>query len=439
MKKVLGYLLAGAVTLGSTSVALAAENPFSDVPPDHWSQEAVSQLAHEGIIEGYAVDGTFKGDQTMTRYEMAQLVAKAMAKAETVDNNTKATIDRLSTEYSDELANLGVRLADLENKFDNFQTTGVIRYQWDHSNFANSDKHREPETNTLLLQLNSAHRVNEHWTGRSRIEYKINNDDGAPAKSARVPHLYALGQYDKFDIMLGRLPHYTRVPYGMIMDIGATGAEAHYAPDENWHFRATATRTALSSELASGAGGKGESTYLAGAVEYYKDKWSAAVTYHRLMATNTYQANEPRTFFQVASVGTVYAFDKNVRLTAGYAIGPKLTNDRIIAGTNSAFSNAPRDAYNIQIDYKGPDLQKKGSFGLVLTYRQLSPFVNLGATYNIGAGRAGLTSLKGWEIGGFYVPEKNIMASLRYFKGRDTMEAGDNKVSAVWGRFEFFF
>ena len=73
MKKSL--VLAMAMALGVSATAFAA-NPFSDVPAGHWAYASVSKLAAAGIVDGYP-DGTFKGDNLMTRYEMAQIVAKA--------------------------------------------------------------------------------------------------------------------------------------------------------------------------------------------------------------------------------------------------------------------------------------------------------------------------------------------------------------------------
>ena len=69
------------MTCALSSTASAAQNPFSDVPENHWAYDAVAQLAKDGIIEGYG-DATFQGGRSITRYEMAQMVAKAMAKKE---------------------------------------------------------------------------------------------------------------------------------------------------------------------------------------------------------------------------------------------------------------------------------------------------------------------------------------------------------------------
>ena len=98
-----------------TTSFVMADNAFSDVTPDDWSYKAVSQLADEGVIDGYP-DGTFKGNKNITRYEMGQIVARLMAKEDTLTADEKATLDKLSTDYADELDNLGVRVDKLENQ-----------------------------------------------------------------------------------------------------------------------------------------------------------------------------------------------------------------------------------------------------------------------------------------------------------------------------------
>ena len=117
MKKSL--VLAMAMALGVTASAYAA-NPFSDVPAGHWAYDSINKLAAAGVIEGDG-DSTFGGDKLMTRYEMAQIVAKAMAKG--------ANVDKLAAEFADELDNLGVRVANLEKKADNVKVTGELRYK----------------------------------------------------------------------------------------------------------------------------------------------------------------------------------------------------------------------------------------------------------------------------------------------------------------------
>ena len=126
MKKHLAVLAATAV-LGVTS-AFAA-NPFSDVTPQDWAYQAVAQLAAQGVVNGYP-DGTFQGQTNITRYEMAQMVAKAMARQDRVDAEQNAIINRLANEFSAELNTLGVRVSTLENKVGNFKFNGDARLRY---------------------------------------------------------------------------------------------------------------------------------------------------------------------------------------------------------------------------------------------------------------------------------------------------------------------
>ena len=136
MKKHLAVLAATAV-LGVTS-AFAA-NPFSDVTPQDWAYQAVAQLASQGIVNGYP-DGTFKGQQNITRYEMAQMVAKALVRQDRVDAEQNAIINRLANEFSAELNNLGVRVSTLENKVGSFKFTGDARLKYEGKNDARDSK-----------------------------------------------------------------------------------------------------------------------------------------------------------------------------------------------------------------------------------------------------------------------------------------------------------
>ena len=125
-KRVLSALVATAV-VGVTTAFVA--NPFSDVTPDSWAYQSVSQLASVGIINGYP-DGTFKGQNNITRYEMAQMVAKAMANQDRANAEQQAMINRLADEFASELNNLGVRVAALENKVGNVKATGDVRLRF---------------------------------------------------------------------------------------------------------------------------------------------------------------------------------------------------------------------------------------------------------------------------------------------------------------------
>ena len=71
-----------------------AVNPFSDVPSDSWAYQAVDQLATAGIINGFILMGTFKGQNNITRYEMAQMIAKGMANQDRANAEQQAMLNR---------------------------------------------------------------------------------------------------------------------------------------------------------------------------------------------------------------------------------------------------------------------------------------------------------------------------------------------------------
>ena len=140
MKKRFAAIFAATAVLGVTT-AFAA-NPFSDVTPQDWAYQSVAQLAAAGVINGYP-DGTFKGQNNITRYEMAQMVAKAMANESRANAEQQAMINRLADEFSSELNNLGVRVSNLENKIGNVKVTGDARLRYQGSDktdmFATAD------------------------------------------------------------------------------------------------------------------------------------------------------------------------------------------------------------------------------------------------------------------------------------------------------------
>jgi S-layer family protein len=131
-------------------VAPAFAQPFADVPTNHWAYDAIAELAAKGLVEGYP-DGTFKGDRAMTRYEMAMVVARLLARIESIQipaaapapQVTRADLEalqRLINEFRAELAALGVRVTAIEEelnaikaRLDNVRITGRYRFRYDGS------------------------------------------------------------------------------------------------------------------------------------------------------------------------------------------------------------------------------------------------------------------------------------------------------------------
>ena len=130
MKKILAMAAVAALAAGAS---VYAANPFSDVSTSDWAYQAISDLSDRGMVEGYP-DGTFKGEQNITRYELAQIIARLMAKEDQMNAEDRAIIDRLASEYADELENLGVRVSNLEKKVGNFAWSGDARMRYQKTN-----------------------------------------------------------------------------------------------------------------------------------------------------------------------------------------------------------------------------------------------------------------------------------------------------------------
>lgn len=178
-----------ALVVTSANSCFAAANPFSDVPADHWAYDAVSQLARDGVIEGYG-DSTFQGNKKITRYEMAQMIAKAMAKQD-VSSTDKALIDKLSSEFSDELDNLGVRVANLERSSDNVKWSGSFmqKYMKKYQTYKKGDGDKIVRNSSggpwyeKEFDLNMAAKIpGSDWTAHAAIVTKWGSDGSGGSK-----------------------------------------------------------------------------------------------------------------------------------------------------------------------------------------------------------------------------------------------------------------
>ncbi|MEG2068798.1 MAG: S-layer homology domain-containing protein, partial [Acidaminococcaceae bacterium] len=202
MKKSL--VLAMAMALGVTATAFAA-NPFSDVPAGHWAYGSVAKLAAAGIVDGYP-DGTFQGNETMTRYEMAQIVAKALAKG------AIGADDKLVAEFANELDNLGVRVAKLEKNADNVKITGQLRAgykSYDHK------KQGDKAEGRTRLYLSGA--INDGWTYGAMIENTQNWATNAEENTTKFRRAFVKGNLGGVKVTAGR--QYFKVGTGNVADL----------------------------------------------------------------------------------------------------------------------------------------------------------------------------------------------------------------------------
>ena len=228
MKKSLAMTLAFVFVFGIFGMAFASPSPFVDVPADHWSYAAINKLVSAGIIDGMG-DGTFQGDKTMTRYEMAQIVGKLMVHTDKANAEQKALIDKLAGEFANELQAMGVRVTNLEKKVGNIKLTGEIRSRYEWSKDADQAKYVKDDELVSKAGQNPAYKtririgmeapVTDELTFKARYgteSYWGTNND--LSNTAKVDQAYLTGKVLGLDkVSFGRQPIF--LGKGLLMDL----------------------------------------------------------------------------------------------------------------------------------------------------------------------------------------------------------------------------
>ena len=425
MKKTMVAALAAALTVGAASTTFAATNPFSDVPRDHWAYDAVTQLAADGVVEGYG-DGTYRGERNITRYEMAQMVAKAMAKSD-MPTSDRALVDRLAAEFSDELNNLGVRVSNLEKNADMVKWTGELRYSYTSkrnekgATAASLLGSKKTNTDMLQLRLFPTAEVNDHWKVKARLTANNNMKTDGGDNSVKLTYAFAEGSYNKFNVKFGKMPLYSSIDEGLILDDFFSGAQVSFGNKVKVMLEA-GRWDGITSASDKAANYQGiELTYADG-------KLSGGVGYRNFSSDvfkrPSYAKSGTEDKAGIITVGGKYRFDKNLALGGGYAKNTKA--DKL------------DQSGIVQFSYKGTKDSDMGSWGATLAYRHVAANVSFAPTYfTEQLGSYSAYGTKGIELGLGYVPFKNVRTQLQYFKGKELTT--DAKVQTLYGRVSFFF
>lgn len=204
-----------AACFACAAVTASAANPFTDVSSDDWAYQAVASLSDEGVIDGYP-DGTFRGDKHVTRYEIAQIVARLMAKEDTLNASQQETLAKLSSQYANELKDLGVRIAELEKKRGATDLITELRVQsidrYDNVFKGKVEKHNEISTR---VRLNTITPVNDRVHLYGQIEtildmngknsYDVNRYDWKKEQEGKTGAAANRDGYGDGDFHLNRL------------------------------------------------------------------------------------------------------------------------------------------------------------------------------------------------------------------------------------------
>ena len=428
MKKTLVSALTTALVVGAASTTFAAANPFSDVPADHWAYDAVTQLAADGVIEGYG-DTTFRGQQNITRYEMAQMIAKAMARTD-VSASDKALIDKLAAEFSDELNNLGVRVSNLERNADMVKWNGQARYRYWSQRYEQKDgSTKKQNKDQLNFRLEPSAEVNKNWHVKARIDAFMDPSKDETS-DLTVKRVWAQGDYKNFQVKLGKMPFFSTETAGMLFDDQFSGAQVTFGKNlkatleaGRWDLNSANTQSNLHD--AAGKTDDDAANYQGIALNGTAGKLYGGAAYRHFNSNvfkqttgfekNTDEAN-------IWSVGAGYTFDKNWNLYGAYAKNEKAESDAT--------------AHNIQLNYKGAQKANKGSWGAYTAYRYMGQNVAFAPTYETFLSN-GVNNVKGWEVGTEYVPFTNVTAAAYYFNGKKL--DNDRDAELLFGRVNFWF
>ena len=409
MNKALAAVLTGALAVGATATTFAAANPFSDVPAGHWAYSSVNKLAAEGVIEGYG-DGTFLGNRNITRYEMAQMIAKAMAKNPT--GATKAELDKLASEFRSELDSLGVRVDELEKHSDKVQWTGEVRYRYwyDKLEGKNGASDTKNMRSRLELRLFPSAEINENWTARARITALENFREDSTG-DAKLTYIYAEGKYRNFEIDLGKMPLYSNADSGLVADDFFSGARLIIG--NKVKFNLEGGRWSKSEAWTKPA------DYVGTELLYDNGTLNAGASYRYFKAKGGF-ADTGKDKASVWSVGAGYKFGGGIKLSAAYAENTK--------------ADKYKRGYNIELAYKGANKNEANSWGVFAAYRYVGKNVGFAPTYDVWYST---TNKKGIEFGATYSPLKNTLTKLSYFQGKTLDTRRTDK--QIFGRISWFF
>ncbi|SMC38970.1 S-layer homology domain-containing protein [Sporomusa malonica] len=371
MKKQTAMALAAVFAMSVAGTALAAPaNPFVDVPAKHWAYDSVNKLAKSGVISGYG-DGTFKGDKTLTRYEIAVIVGKAMANSDKMDAETKKALEALKAEFGTELNNLGVRVDNLEKNASKIKFTGQVRerYEW------TEDGGNE---NLLRLRLMMTAPVADGVTFKGRLATESAWGTGG---TVALDQAYLTGKVAGVNYNFGRQPIY--LGKGLLAD----------TTSNNDGLVVTAGKDV---KVTAGAFKKAVANYTIGNI-------SADVAKNLNVTASYIEDKDATALYETTAAGISYnGFGK-------FAISGEFAKNDV--------NDIDAKATMAKVKYGVAKANEVNSFGAWVGYRQAEAGFDIkGLTtydFTAAAGKAS-NDVKGYEYGIEYTVFKNGVLTLQY-------------------------
>ncbi len=406
MKKSL--IFAMAMALGVTASAYAA-NPFSDVPAGHWAYDSIEKLAAAGVIDGYG-DGTFGGDKLMTRYEMAQIVARAMANG--------ANVDKLAAEFADELDALGVRVANLEKKADAVKITGQIRTHY-ASYHSLKNQGTDRQDTVMRSRLWFAGQINDDWTYTGMIQNEQKFESAGGDEDTNFQRAFVNGKLGGVAVEAGRNNLGLLGTGGQVYSNRVDYVKASYGKDVKL--------TGMIGKMASGNGKNIGGDFWAASLSGKIGVVNAEVTYVDVKDQNPSVTNK---------VNTRGAFDNSILgIDVKFPIVKNLTLEGLWLKAEEDDLDGNDQGVFAMLKYGGAKANKPGSWGVFAKYWNMAGTTMISEgddnAYENNFLDAGFT---GYGVGAEYAVAKNMIAYIDYVdlesKGSGARDKGDG--SALW-------
>ena len=406
------------VMLTALTTGASAANPFSDVPAGHWAYNSITKLAQAGVINGYE-DGTFQGDRLMTRYEMAQIVAKAMSKG--------ANVDKLAAEFADELEHMGVRISKLEARQDNVKITGEVRAHFASLQGNSEAWYNVNRTEQIRTRITFNGQINENWSYVGRLENIQDLEDTVGNEQTSFQHAYIDGRLGGMKVKAGRFT-LTRDEDGNIYDDRFDGLQVSYG--NKYRIGAYYGKPATYDTLTqTGSAAKGE-----GWTRAYGVNLAAELGKHFNLTTgiDKFYKNENN-------------FDDNTIWDVGlkYNVGKTGLGFTYLKSDSDTAMNTK--GYAATLKYGNVNSKKPKSWAINATYYRLGDGINIIHTMN---GNSELYTerykdktgggFKGYKIGINYTLAKNMVLGIESYN----LKGINNKnftSKTLWSEIKIYF
>ena len=349
----------------------------------------------------------------MTRYEMAQIVAKAMAKG--------ANVDKLAAEFADELDALGVRVANLEKKADNVKVTGEVRYRYTDSELKGN------EYNDLRSRIWVNGQINDDWSYTGMIENTQDFTEDAGNEKTEFKRAYVEGKIGGLDLTAGRYGAF--FANGNVYDAQADGAQLSYGDKVKvTAFAGKGTDASIGDyDVSYGnyAGAEisaalGENFSLNGGYVNFKDMGASELAAETNIDNAIWYVGAEATFGDFA-------------LTGMYLKGDASTDNK---DWNKAIEGLDDDGYTVGLTFKGAQADEVGSYGLFANYydQGAQTYVAHTTDANSFAGEG----FKGYGVGANYTFAKNIVGTVAYYDTESKLDS-DVDDQIIWADMTFTF